>query len=431
MSTETFESAALIEPPRAISRYNMATGVIDGIGWPLGMAIFSTTTLLPEFLLHLHASYLQIGLMPAIVSLGYFLPGILVASFISRLEYVRTYLVAVGLVERIPLFIAPALIYLVGNHRPGLLLILFYGALLAHSLATGFNQPSYWSLIGKLIPANWRGRMYGAAGLVGGLLGLGVGPVTHFLLARAPAGSLTGYANCFFLAATIILLSFLPFIWLREHPSERSSKSDMHAGHYGRDLVRVWRADAGFRRLIWAQTAVAAWSCVAPFFVPAAHGRWQVDSREVALYATVNVVALAFGNLIWGHWADRKGNRRVLITSSAVLIIGTVLSLAPISAAAYAFVFVLTALGNGGLNIAGYNMALEFAPSEADMPFFMATLNFVTGLVRMAAPLVGGLIATSFGFGPLFALGSAFAVGALVATLCLPEPRRRRSSETG
>lgn len=419
------------KPVNKVSRYNLAAGVIDGVGWPLGMAIFSTTTLLPEFLLRLHASYLQIGLLPALINLGYLLPGIAVASRISRMRYVRPYLIAIGMVERVPLFILPVVIYIVGAGHPALLLGLFYTVFLAHAIATGFNQPSYWSLIGKLIPANCRGRMFGTAGLIGGCLGLGIGPVTHYFLAHATGGSLSGFAACFLLGALLILLSFLPFIGLREPPSAAPVSLDLESGHHWRDLWRVLRGDRGFRQLIYAQLGVSVWSCAPTFFVAAAHQRLHVGASEIALYTTINVVTLAFGNILWGAWADRGGNKRVLVASAVLLILAAIGAACAEGAASFGLVFGLAALGATGINIASCNMALEFAPNQSDMSFYTATLNGVTAPVRAAAPLIAGYVAMHMGFVPVFTVATVFAVAALGSTISMPEPRRQNQCGRG
>jgi MFS family permease len=392
------------------------------------MAFFSTTTLLPDFLLRLHASYVQIGLLPALINLGYLLPGILVAGRISRMPYIRPYLFWLGLVERVPLFLIAALTYSMGAERPEQLLNAFYALFTIHAIALGFNQPAYWAIVGKLIPATMRGRMFGAAGLVGGLLGIGVDPVTHLFLAKARPGSLDGYADCFLLAAIIILVTFLPFGWLRERPGEPPERPDIHRGHFLRDLMRVWRSDRGYRRLIWAQLGICGWSCAPPFFMAAALSRLHIGPELVALYTTVNVVAMALGNIGWGIWADRSGNKRVMAIATVVMLAGTALTLMPIGAVGYAWLFALTALGSGGVGIAGNNIVLEFAPNEGEMSFYLATMNTLTATARAGAPILGGIAATHFGFTPVFEAATFFGVLGLVGVIAMPEPRTRAGS---
>lgn len=410
------------------SRYNFIAGVIDAAGWPLGMAFFSTTTLLPVFLLHLHASYLEIGLLPALINLGYLLPGMGTASRVSRMRYVRPSLALIGMIERFPLFVLAALVWRLGPSHPAVLLASFYTIFLGHAVATGINQPAYWSLIAKQIPARRRGRMFGMGGLIGGLLGLGVDPVTRFFLARARPGSLDGYAGCFFVASLIILLSFLPLSTMRETPG--IPDEGRAPGPHWRDASRVWRSDAGFRRLILVMLAVSAWTAAPPFFLAAVDKNLHVGPGAIALYTSVNVVSLALGNAVWGAWADRAGNRRVLIVAASLIVAGTDLALAPIGATAYQAVFALTALGNGGMAVAGYNMALEFAPTQSEVSFYLATLNGIMAAVRAAAPLVGGAIAMRLGFSWLFASAAVCAAAALALTFVLPEPRKRASLRT-
>ncbi len=70
---------------RADKKFNFAACLIDSVGWPLGAALVSNTTILPLFLKHLGAGNTEIGCLPALYNLLVFLPGALVVGHVSRL----------------------------------------------------------------------------------------------------------------------------------------------------------------------------------------------------------------------------------------------------------------------------------------------------------------------------------------------------------
>ena len=80
----------------------------------------------------------------------------------------------------------------------------------------GLNQPAYWVVVGKSVPAAWRGRLYGYAGGVAGVLGLGMDALLRHLLSGPNGGFPSGYALGFFIGFLLMTLSVLPLGVIRE-----------------------------------------------------------------------------------------------------------------------------------------------------------------------------------------------------------------------
>ncbi len=79
------------------------------LGAPLTFA--SNYSVLPLFVHHLTASNVALGLIPAVVAFGSFLPPILVAPALQRLRRRKPFILAWTVVERLP-FLAIALLTL-------------------------------------------------------------------------------------------------------------------------------------------------------------------------------------------------------------------------------------------------------------------------------------------------------------------------------
>ena len=81
-------------------RINYAIFFADSFGYPLAFSLISPTTIMPFLLTKLSASNLAIGMLPALASLGAFLPGLLSAAYLQKIPVKKHMLVAFGMVER-------------------------------------------------------------------------------------------------------------------------------------------------------------------------------------------------------------------------------------------------------------------------------------------------------------------------------------------
>lgn len=415
---------ALPGASRADNRFNFAACLIDAVGWPLGIAFFSQTTILPIFLQHLGAGNTAIGCLPALYNLLFFLPGVLTVRLVSRLPRARGYLLWVALVERFALLPLVWLTPMWGWTHPGWLIAALFVAITFHAGAMGLNQPAYWVVVGKVIPPHWRGRVFGYAGGVACLLGLGVDGLLRHLLSGPNGGFPDGFSRGFALGFGLLLVSVLPLGFVREPITAAIADDDPHSGHYGRDSWRVWRTHAAFRRFLYGQIAWTLASLAMPFFVLHAQKNLGAGTNAVAGYTATLVLASSLGSLAWGAWADRAGNKIVLLVSLACGIFGGILALIAPSALVFGGVFVALALSNAGVALAGNNIVMEYAGSSRDIPLYTAMYNAITALPRAGAPLLGGLLADHAGGYPtLFALSAALSLLGLVLTRRAREPR--------
>jgi predicted MFS family arabinose efflux permease len=74
------------------------------------------------------------------------------------------------------------------------------------------------------------------------------------------------------------------------------------------------------------------------------------------------------------------------------------------------------------------NLTLEFG-QRADLPVRIAVANTVSEVAGTLGPLLGGALATAFGYPVVFATSMAFLiVGGAVVNYYVPEPRHDRSN---
>jgi MFS family permease len=87
-------------------------------------------------------------------------------------------------------------------------------------------------------------------------------------------------------------------------------------------------------------------------------------------------------------------------------------------------VFLLQGVQLAAANVSGLNVLLEFAPEAAARPTYVGLGTTLMTPVAFGAPLLAGLMADLFGFGPVFVTAGAGALGSAALLLaCVHEPR--------
>lgn len=135
---------------------------------------------------------------------------------------------------------------------------------------------------------------------------------------------------------------------------------------------------------------------------------------------------MALINLVWGIIGDRFGHKAVLTTAAfAVCAAPFVAYFAP-SAFWMGLTFVLMGSYQATEQTSSLNIILEFGTRQ-EWPTYIGMTNTLLAPVLILAPLVGGTLATIFGFSTLFVVAAMVAAtGALLLTLWVEEPRTTR-----
>jgi len=148
--------------------------LLDAIGFPLGNAFFSTTTVIPVALAAAGADKLAVGLLVAMIMVIQAIPGLFAVRWVSKMPIVKNYVGWVGIGERVALLPLAWFVVAWGPSQPAWFVAAVFACFATHMFFMGINMPAYWVLVGKVIPTNWRGRLYGFAGGIAGVLSIGV-----------------------------------------------------------------------------------------------------------------------------------------------------------------------------------------------------------------------------------------------------------------
>jgi MFS family permease len=149
-----------------------------------------------------------------------------------------------------------------------------------------------------------------------------------------------------------------------------------------------------------------AWGFLAVY----AQQHWSLADSKVGEFSAALLIGQAVFNLIFGPLADRKGYKLVMELSVLLAALSILLAfLAPHPAWFYA------AFAMRGASAAGFFLSMmfvmEFCAPEV-RPTYIGLSNTVGGTTAALAPLLGGLLASVFGYSFLFATTLVIALAA-------------------
>ncbi len=373
-------------------RRNVIVNVLDAGMWLFGISFMSTTTILPVFLRHLTDSPLLIGLVPAVLDMGWFLPQLFIAPYVQgRRQY--GLVLGLGLIERIPFIVFPILLWLsptLASASP-VSVAVFFALLVLRALGSGIVAPPWQEFIARIIPLPIRGRFFSAQQLVGNLLALGGAALGAVVLERYPYP--TNFTICFGLGAASLMVSW-GFLALSREPVVESASSGRHSFNraYISRLREIMQTDRNFRAFLLSRACAYMGTMALGFLAVAAITRFNLSDAQAAIFTTLMIVGGTLGNVCWGPLADRIGYKMVLwigtvlwMTALLLAVVGTVVEVTYV-------VFILVGMSSAASTVADLGIVMEFGTDE-ERPTYIGLARTITAPFLAIAPLLGGLIA--------------------------------------
>jgi MFS family permease len=406
---------------RAEVRHNFLALGLDYSLFIIGMSFASQATILPAFAVHLGASNFLIGGIPAVLTLGWFLPSLFAAHHTERLARKLPFILRYTIWERLPMLALAALAFFLAERAPSLALGVFFAVILMMSGTGGTLMPAWMDIVGRTIPTTLRGRFFGSANLVASVGGLLGSVVTAWLLARfAPPGS---YGLCFLGGFVFLVVSYVALCTVREPVGPRPP-DPVSLGSYLRRMPRLLRRDVNLSWFLIARGLGTLGMMANGFYAVYALRAWQAAEWQVGVFTTLFLAGQVIGNLGMGWLADRAGHRLVLVLGVGALAVGNLVALQATSPESLRPVFVLSGIHVAAIHVSARTILLELAAAETERPTYLGLVNTALAPLNFAGPLVAGLLADRLGFSPVFALAAVFAavgVGLLLARV--REPR--------
>ncbi len=396
-----------VEPAASAEAANYRLGVLNGWLAATGDGLMNASVVLAAFASRLGAPGSVIGLLPAIQAGGWMLPQILVAARVRALPYkLPVYRSAASVRTLSFVWMAASSALLI--RWPALLLASFIFGMVVNALASGVSGLPFLEVVSKTVPPERRAAFFGLRNLVGGLLAFGAGLGVRQVLASSVAFPYN-YTLIFAAATAVYTVAYALFGRVTEPPDAPQPTSDLRAEL--RAIPQTLRGDPDFRAFLGVRLLLAFGSLGEPFYAVFALRQLHMPLSMLGAFLMALSGAAPLSNLLWTRVAQRRGSRRIIRASAAVALLAPLLALglppALLSGSGrwlYLLVFVASSVAGQGLNLGNTNHLLNLAPPLARSRY-IGTLNTLVG-AALFAPVLGGVLADTLGYRPVFALGA-------------------------
>jgi len=405
-------------------KHNITIGLWDGglFGVALGFASFGT--ILPLFVSSMTTSALLIGLVPAIHSVGWQLPQLFTASYVSRLRRYKRSVIMTTIHERVPFlgFAIVALLLPTIGVKVGL--IVTFMLLIWQGLGGGFTANSWTSMISKIIPPETRGTFFGLQAGLANLFVSGSAVAAGYLLGYLD--SPFNFAACFLIASIFFALSWTALAQTRE-PEDTEKIIPEEKTHFWDDSKKILRKDSNFNWFLTARFLSQFATMGFSFYIIYALRQFNMDTVTAGFLTATLTISQTVANIGMGRIGDRIGHRAMLIFGAFAALLSAVLAWNAASILWFYPIFFLTGLANVSIWTIGMVMTVDFG-NETERPLYIGLSQTLTAPATIIAPLLGGWIVDSAGFIPTFSISivlSIVMIGILI--FLVKEPRTHKA----
>jgi MFS family permease len=396
-------------------------GLLDGAFFGLGMGFGSFLAIVPLFVHHLTESALLIGLVPAVHNMGWQLPQLLTAGWLERAKRYRPLTLFMTVHERVPFLGLALLALLMPQSSKTVILVLTFAMLVWQGLGAGLAANPWTNLISKVIPQELHGTFFGAqSAAFNGLAG--VSALLASLILSRVAEPLS-FAVCFTLTFLAMVVSFGFLAATREGDSV--PRTDEHATAYLGKSLHILSTDHNFRAFLIVRVISQFAAMAFAFYVIYAVQQYAMSDAAAAVLVVFLLIGQVVLGPLMGRLGDRWSHRGVMSIGGLGAALSAVLAWKAPSAVWFYPVFLLEAVAIVAIWTVPLAMSVSFAAHEKERPLYVGLANTIPAPAAILAPVIGGWLADTAGFGTTFIVS---AVSGLVMALALwfvvkePEP---------
>jgi MFS family permease len=402
---------------------NFAAIVLNGLFFPTAGKILGAGLLLTWFLDELTSSALAVAALVPIQYGAALLAQPWIGQWMSRRPKRAVYYRNQALLRALVWIALGAAMALLPADA-GVLLVIFFAVVIADAVAAGVGNIAFSDTLARVIPSALRGRARGGRGMAGALVAGTAGILINRLV--SPESGLGVFALLFGIAGFCYGLGGLTFGTISDIPIPPMTQARRESL---RVRIREMLAAPGYRRFLAVQALLIPATLGLTFFGLFGRREFNLDLKAFGLLVVSDAAAPFIGNWFWGKWADRVGNRWVLVMAAVASLIAPVIALfAAYFGQQWSAVLVLGVFGaivfalgiaGAGVELASKNFILELAPDAARRPVYIAVNDTLVALPTMLL-ILGGTLIDRAGFTPLFIAIGAFSAGAALLATTLP-----------
>jgi len=415
---------------------NALAFIADYACFLFAMGFIGTGTVMPALIAMLTPrSEIYVGLLNGLVSGLWLLPQLAIAGAVTRLPYKKPFVVLSAVISRPVMLLTAVVVQFYGRSQPTFALLTILVSFSIFFIGDAIASVPWFDILSRTIPAQRRGRVLGAAQVVGGILGIAAGLGVRFTLGpNGPWAFPTSYAALFVISSLAMVGSTIALICLREPAPSVVDRSVPTAREVLAMLPRILVRDRPFLQLNITRLLYGFGSMASAFYVLYATRHQGFGVETTGLFVSAQVIGALASGLLMGAIQDRLGplvHMRLTIVLSALPPL-LALAAGPLFASLgarvlplYILLYFFLGLSSGAMSWPFFNWIMEYV-AEAWRPLYIGMLNTL-GAIIMLAPALGGWIASTLSYNAVFALSLAFACAAILTSLLLLDTRKQIS----
>jgi MFS family permease len=408
---------------------NYAGHYLHGMLGMTGFRLVNAPTFVPAYLHSISGSDAWVGFGLALQQLGSIVSPIIGAQQMEHRKRILPISVTLGLLMRAQILgLAISGWLLTGSWALGLALLFLF----LLGLFQGPQRVAFQFLLAKVIPIRLRGRLQAWRNMTGGLIAAALSYFAgNWLVANHVLGN--GYATTFFIAFVLTSLGLSALQILMREPEPPTVRPRMAFRERMKDFPALIRGDKGFAWFMVARSFAMGSRIGQPFFFLFAASVLGISAENDPMKFGQTLAVLSFAymgadtvtNLVWGYLSDRGGFHSTFVIAMAINLLSVATLMLSTSFPMMVIAFFGIGAAQSGYLMSSTNIVIEFGHRH-DVPMRMALSNTAEGLMGSLAPLLGGLLAVSFGYKAAFlATLVSVAIALVILVWKVDEPRRR------
>ncbi|MBC7234717.1 MAG: MFS transporter [Chloroflexi bacterium] len=421
--TLTISAERTTEPVFKEYRHNALAFVLDSGFFHIAVTFIGATTVLPSFVAALSDSEVMVGLASGLISGGWLLPQLLVASAVAHLPRKKPLVVRAAWLSRPILLLVAFLVWQFGGQYPGVALAATMLGVFVFFVFDAVVSIPWFELLAKCLPARRRGRVVGTSQVLGGLGGIGAGIVVRYILGESsPLAFPSNYAFLFALGGLLFMVSAAFLMLIREPESHDLGNAPPTPRQVLASMPGILLRDREFRRLILIKLLQGFASVANAFYVLHATRNLGLSLGDTGLFVSAQVLGSVTAGLLMGvvqdHWGPWAHIRLIIVLTALPPLVA--LGAQPLLGIlgqqvlyVYISLFFFLGIATGSIGWPFFNWIMEHAQGP-ERPVYIGMSNTLSALV-MLAPTLGGWVAKTFSYPAVFGL----ALGFILASWCL------------
>lgn len=417
-------------------RHNAIVNTLDISFFFMADSFWAINTIMPVFAATMTDSPFIIGLMPAIVNAGWFLPQMFMAKHVSKMSEVVTFGKRLARLERIPYFffiILALLLPIVGN-KIGLIMLIL--VMIWRGVGGGMSALPWQETMARVIPLSHRARFFGFSRVIGQLFGIVGSAIMALILARVDYPY--NYALGFGVAVVVQWISYAFYHQNREpdlsvdptndeqqdsamyETTETAQRLPVDSNEAPLPGIRdILRQDRNFRLYIIARALSFIGNMATAFIAVYAIQTFNLNDEQAAIFTGVLFAAAIFGYALWGAIGDHIGPKKIVVYSFVFWVVSLLIAIFTTTIWVYYLVFVFFGIYASGIGVGDSMLIMELS-DERLRPTYLGMARTLTGAFLLLAPVLAGWLVNDYSYDLMFWVAVAFT---LISTVLMAQVR--------